>query len=187
MRVIGVILDRLSPDVAVRHDDLDILRRCEFGREKRQIFHRSRNAARLDIVPGAEGPEDEQHHPRRDIGKRALQRKADGETGGAQQRDQACRLHAEFGEHREYGEYQYEVAHGIAEKVFQHLVHLRRARQRPHRPCAHPAGKPDTENENEDRRGEVERPVEKHGKQNIELVPDRGRQLVEHRENSLTG
>ena len=47
------------------------------------------------------GRRQQQHHARRDIGQRALQRQADGQAGRAQQGDQRGGLHPELAQHRD--------------------------------------------------------------------------------------
>src|SRR5690606_10931880 len=88
-RVKRKIADRLTPDLAVRHDDLHIIGGGEFRGEKREALYRARDIARVNIVAGAERTEDEQHHPGSDIVKRALKRKANCKARRAQHRNEA--------------------------------------------------------------------------------------------------
>ena len=56
--------------------------------------------ANLDKLAHAERPQDQKHHTGRDIRERALQHKADGETGSAHHCDQSRGLDTERPQHQ---------------------------------------------------------------------------------------
>jgi hypothetical protein len=57
-------------------------------------------AAGLDKIANLEGTKDQQHDAGGEVAQRTLQRKADGETGGAQDRQETGGLNTELAEDR---------------------------------------------------------------------------------------
>jgi hypothetical protein len=102
----------------------------QLGPEQRQLFDRADAAADLHLVADPEGPEDQQHNARRQVGERALQGEPDRRAGGADDGDEARRLDAELRQHREQSDGQDQVARQAAEEALQRRVEMRRPRTR---------------------------------------------------------
>ena len=85
-----------APDLAVRHQDLDVVRSRKFGDEQVDSLDSSGLAAGLDIVADLERAEDQQHDSGRDIAQRTLQGEADRQARRAENGDQTGRLDAEL-------------------------------------------------------------------------------------------
>jgi hypothetical protein len=92
----------LAPDAAIRHDDLHLVVGHELGPEQRQFVDRSDAATDLHLVANSEGPEDQQHDARRQVGESALQGEADRQAGGAEDGHEARRMDSELRQHREH-------------------------------------------------------------------------------------
>ncbi len=106
----AVVGHRRAPNLSVGDEDLDVVGGGEFGDEQVDGLDRAPVAAGLDVLPDLERAEQQKHDPRRQIAQRSLQREADGEAGGTEDRDQARRLYAELGEHGQDDENQDDVA-----------------------------------------------------------------------------
>ena len=140
----------LSPHAAVGHDDLHFVAGHDLGPKQGQVPDRARNAADLHFMADPERPEDQQHDARGQVRQRALERQADSQGGGAEHRSKARRLNAEFGQHRQHGDGQHEIAGGAAEEALQHFVHMRGPPQHPEHDLMGFARKPQADQEDDD-------------------------------------
>ena len=97
--------------VALGIETIDAVIGQDVGAEQADLAHRAHHIRDLDLVIDAEGAQEQQHHAGGHIRQRALQRQADGEAGGAQQRDQRGGLHPELAQHRHHGDGENGIAH----------------------------------------------------------------------------
>ena len=119
-----VVGHRRAPDLSVGDQDLDVVGRGQLGDEQVDGLDGAGLSPGLDILPDLERAEQEQHDPRRQVAQRPLQGETDGQAGGAEDGDQARRLDAELGEHRQDDEDQDDVADQARQELAERHVHL---------------------------------------------------------------
>jgi len=95
---------------------IDAVEGAQLRGEQPDLDHGAADAVGVDIVAGAERAQQQQHEPGRHVRQRALQREPDGEADGAEHRDDARRLHAELGEHRDHHEGEDGIANEIGDQ-----------------------------------------------------------------------
>ncbi len=123
-RVMRVVDDLIAPDLAVGDDDLLLVEGLQHGGEQVDLLDIAEAVGGVDEIAHLVGPEHQQHHPRRHIGQRALQRQAYRQAGGTQQGNDRCRLHAKAVEHGNDHEGQHDVLGHTAQKLEQGVVEL---------------------------------------------------------------
>ena len=100
-------------------------------------------------VTDLEWPEDDEHHAGGKVGQGALQREADGETGGTDNSDKGGGLDAELRKSGQHHESQQGRVGQINDKFHQHLIGLRPPHGFADGPGEHPR-KPFTNDEYDD-------------------------------------
>src|SRR6267154_3035575 len=111
----------------------------------------------LHLVADPEGPEDQQHDARRQVGERALQGEPDRQAGGADDGDEARRLDAELRQHREQSDGQDQVAREAAEEALQRRVEMRRPAEHPDHELVGFAREPQPDEQDDDRAERAQR------------------------------
>src|SRR5690554_5014295 len=84
---LGVVGDVIGVDFAVGNDDLAVVTGAENGVENGDLLHHPTDTTRFYKVTGLEGTEDDQHHAGGEVLQRVLQRQANDQTCGTDQRD----------------------------------------------------------------------------------------------------
>ena len=122
--MVGMINDLIAPDLAIRNNDLLIVKGLQDSRE--HVYDRDlpELARHFHKVIYLVWPEDQQHDTGGEVGQCALQRQTDGQAGGAQQGDDGGGLHPEAVQDSNANERQYGVAREAAEKPEQGIVEV---------------------------------------------------------------
>lgn len=108
----GEVRDVGVHEVAVRYRDALVVHRQERGVEDADLADAALGAAGVDVVADAEGLEDQDHQPAGEIAERALQREADGEAAGGDDRGDGGHRDAED---RDHADDQHDVEHDVDE------------------------------------------------------------------------
>ncbi len=144
--VAGIVQDHVAEHLAVGDHHLDVVGGGDLGEQQVQGLHRALARHRLDIVAHAVGPEQQDHHPRRDVREGALQGQADGQRRRAQHRDDRGGLHAQLLQHRHQADGDHRIAHQRGAEALQGRVGIvpmhpaQAPADDPRRPASYPEG-----------------------------------------------
>jgi thioesterase domain-containing protein len=132
--VLRPVLDGALRDVGVREHDAHLVQRVEQRREGAELHDAAGEVAGLDVVAGLEGTEEQQHHSRREVRERALERQADGEARGAEDGDQRRGLDSDHAEHGDDGDRDQQVVGEVPDQAGQRRIQLAAQQQPAHGP-----------------------------------------------------
>src|ERR1700736_4568069 len=126
------------------------------------------------MLPDAERPEPEEHDAGHDVGERALQRETDGETGGAERRQNRGSLDPKLAKRGDRDEDQDRIADDRADRGNVSGVDPPRPRQETGRQPSRPFGGKIADGKDrrraDDVRDKVDSPGPKHGGKGAELL-----------------
>jgi uncharacterized Ntn-hydrolase superfamily protein len=133
------VLDRRPVDLPIGDGDSDVVGALEGRREDANLFDRARRSSDIDEVSQIERSEEEQHHTGGEVGKRALQRKTDGEAGGTEDCDHRGRRHPEPVERGDHHHREDRVIDQLGHEGDERGIHVA-ARETPGGDLARPPG-----------------------------------------------
>ena len=135
-----VIEDRAVPDLGVGHLEINAVVGAHVGGEQADLVDGARQALGVDVVAGPEGAQEQQHDAGGDVLQRALERQADRQAAGGEQRDDAGGLDPELGQDRDQHEHQDAISHDAADHRLERIVDPRHPVQHPQHAALRPAG-----------------------------------------------
>ena len=130
------------------------------GREQADLVDGAGGAARFDVVADLERPEDDDHHAGGEIAQRILEREADGEAGGAEDGHQRDDVDAQRIYRRQRHRDEQDRVADIADESDQHFIGAAAAHGFLDQVADH-AREDLTDDENRDRDGDLNTPVDR--------------------------